>query len=144
MKFSHCEHCICFMMWNHSCILIFPLNFIQTRWFFIYFGGKINCLSGFCLTFLRKVFVLIRKIHHKIKVLQQKKENWKNARNVFCTKTWFLSHFSLLKLMKNESNHDTFFWQKNFCSESLQLSIYRPGQPNREYTMWKFSDFSAP
>ena len=80
----------------------------------IFLGKKSIAWVVFVWLFKKKSFVLIRKIHYKIKLLQQKKENWKNARNVFCTKTWFLSHFSLLKLMKNESNHDTFFWQKTF------------------------------
>ena len=31
-----------------------------------------------------------------------------------------------------------------FCSRMNFKYKYRPGQPNMEYTMWKFLDFSAP
>ena len=91
----------------------FPAQFHTDSMILHIFWGTNQLLEWF---FKKKFCILIkiRKIHQKIKFLQQKKENWKNARNVFCTKTWFLSHFSLLKLMKNESNHDTFFWQKTF------------------------------
>ena len=33
--------------------------------------------------------------------------------------------------------------QHQVCTLTAMFFIYRPGQPNWEYTMWKFTDFLA-
>ena len=34
-------------------------------------------------------------------------------------------------------------WKKRKYDTMVHVKTYRPGQPNWEYTMWKYKDFSA-
>ena len=116
-------------MWQNICILLIvkePVCQKILRWPLTFAQCKLTKFFSMIRHFMTAIYRLISHDDHSA-YLRETFRNSSSSRGTMLS--CLFTFFSCLNL--------------EISSNSEYRKIYRPGQPNWEFTMWKFQDFSA-